>query len=221
MCKKIRTRRLILHMDRPFRGDGSDLRRAVTGVFPDNPVLHNHAREGCKYGAPLVRFLVQDGLPQMMAVGDGVPVLESIRDEIATLRVFSQVYQVTGWDMHDCLSTYGMAGHELVYGFLSPWLALNEMNYRKYIRSGSPEKRKILLGTILVGNIISMSKGFQYSVPDRVNARIIFTDEVETKLKGTPFLGFVGAFSANFEIPDYWGIGKSVSRGFGTIKRMD
>ena len=28
-------------------------------------------------------------------------------------------------------------------------------------------------------------------------------------------LGFLGTFSVNFEIPDYWGIGKSVSRGFG------
>jgi hypothetical protein len=33
-------------------------------------------------------------------------------------------------------------------------------------------------------------------------------------------LGFLGTFSVNFEILDYWGIGKSVSRGFGTIKRV-
>jgi hypothetical protein len=36
----------------------------------------------------------------------------------------------------------------------------------------------------------------------------------------TPMIGFLGNFSVNFEIPDYWGIGKSVSRGFGTIKRV-
>ena len=30
-------------------------------------------------------------------------------------------------------------------------------------------------------------------------------------------LGFLGSFSVNFEIPVYWGIGKSVSRGFGTV----
>lgn len=29
-------------------------------------------------------------------------------------------------------------------------------------------------------------------------------------------LGFLGAFSVNYEIPGYWGIGKSVSRGLGT-----
>ncbi|MDA8215778.1 MAG: CRISPR-associated endonuclease Cas6 [Nitrospiraceae bacterium] len=38
--------------------------------------------------------------------------------------------------------------------------------------------------------------------------------------KGTPMLGFLGTFSVNFEIPDYWGIGKSVSRGVGTVKRI-
>ncbi|MGQ9534929.1 MAG: CRISPR-associated endonuclease Cas6 [bacterium] len=34
-------------------------------------------------------------------------------------------------------------------------------------------------------------------------------------------LAFLGTFSVNFEIPDYWGIGKSVSRGFGTIIKTD
>ncbi len=33
-------------------------------------------------------------------------------------------------------------------------------------------------------------------------------------------LGFLGTFSVNFEIPNYWGIGKSVSRGFGTVIRQ-
>lgn len=39
----------------------------------------------------------------------------------------------------------------------------------------------------------------------------------EHRLKAPPMLGFLGTFSVNFEIPDYWGIGKSVSRGFGTV----
>jgi len=34
-------------------------------------------------------------------------------------------------------------------------------------------------------------------------------------------MGFLGTFSVNFEIPDYWGIGKSVSRGFGTVKKTN
>ncbi|MDY6854939.1 MAG: CRISPR-associated endonuclease Cas6 [Thermodesulfobacteriota bacterium] len=34
-------------------------------------------------------------------------------------------------------------------------------------------------------------------------------------------LGFLDTFYVNFEIPDYWGIGKSMSRGFGTIVKTD
>ncbi len=35
-----------------------------------------------------------------------------------------------------------------------------------------------------------------------------------------PMLGFIGPFSANFEIPDYRGIWKSVPRGFEMIRKL-
>lgn len=31
--------------------------------------------------------------------------------------------------------------------------------------------------------------------------------------------GFKGTFAVNFELPDLIGLGKSVSRGFGTVQR--
>ena len=65
-----------------------------------------------------------------------------------------------------------------------------------------------------------ISKSLGYTVPEQIKANIGNLKEVQTTLKGTPMLGILGTFSVNFEIPDYWGIGKSVSRGFGTIKRV-
>ncbi|MBU4492692.1 MAG: CRISPR-associated endonuclease Cas6, partial [Euryarchaeota archaeon] len=37
--------------------------------------------------------------------------------------------------------------------------------------------------------------------------------------KGIPLIGFNGEFQINFMIPEYFGIGKSVSRGFGVARR--
>jgi hypothetical protein len=37
--------------------------------------------------------------------------------------------------------------------------------------------------------------------------------------KGIPLIGFEGMFQTNFNLPDYFGIGKSVSRGFGTVRK--
>ncbi len=79
---------------------------------------------------------------------------------------------------------------------------------------------KRFLEKILVGNLLSISKSLGYTVPSRIIADIGKVKEVDTSLKGTHMLGFLGQFSVNFSIPDYWGIGKSVSRGFGTVKRV-
>lgn len=75
--------------------------------------------------------------------------------------------------------------------------------------------------TLCIGNIISMSKSLGYTVPAPIEANIHHLKEVKTCLKGTPMLGFIGTFSVNFEIPDYWGIGKSVSKGFGTVVKVN
>jgi Cas6b C-terminal domain len=83
------------------------------------------------------------------------------------------------------------------------------------------ERKKELLEKILIGNINSMSKSLGYTVPAPIQATIHRIKEVKASLKGTPMLGFLGNFSVNFEIPDYWGIGKSVSRGFGTVIKVN
>ena len=66
-----------------------------------------------------------------------------------------------------------------------------------------------------------MSKGIGYTVPEPLKVNIKHSKEIQISLKSAPMLGFLGSFSINFEILDYWGIGKSVSRGFGTIKRIE
>ena len=90
-----------------------------------------------------------------------------------------------------------------------------------YVRHFKVLINEELLEKILIGNIQSMSKSLGYTVLASIEAKIIELKEVQRKLKGNPMLGFLGTFSVNFEIPDYWGIGKSVSRGFGTGKKLN
>lgn len=111
----------------------------------------------------------------------------------------------------------GLQDKNSSYSFITPWLALNEQNYEKYKAIKSWQEKKELLAKILVGNIISMSKGLGYTVPEPIKANIFKLKEISASLKGTPMLGFLGSFTVNFEIPDYFGLGKSVSRGFGTV----
>ena len=107
------------------------------------------------------------------------------------------------------------------YQILTPWLSLNKSNYQQYQKIENQTKKNNFLEKMVINNTISMSKGLGYTVPAPIEANITEIREIQTSLKGNPMLGFLGTFSVNFEIPDYWGIGKSVSRGFGTIIKVN
>ena len=114
----------------------------------------------------------------------------------------------------------GITDYQNTYSFITPWLALNERNYQKYRGLETWAEKKELLEKILAGNVISMSKSLNYTVPEPIKVKINDHREILSSLKTIRMIGFLGTFSVNFDIPDHWGIGKSVSRGFGTVKRL-
>jgi Cas6b C-terminal domain len=73
-------------------------------------------------------------------------------------------------------------------------------------------------GRVLVGNCLSLAKSFGQHVHCRLAAETPGLRSRNCRLKGVPMIGFLGTFRINFLIPAWLGIGKSVSRGFGTVE---
>lgn len=198
-----------------------DLRGAVSNFFPEHRLLHQHSENGkVDYHYPLVQYKIINGECLLVGFKDGAELLANLELTTKTLFLGNGTYNVLTAELEFHHTSIKTTETVQSYIFLTPWLALNEKNYEKYHKLGVWMKRKELLEKILVGNIISMSKSLGYTVLEPIKANIDRVKEIQTQLKGTPMLGFIGTFSVNFEIPDYWGIGKSVSRGFGTIKRV-
>ena len=195
-----------------------DLRGAIAKLHPHEILFHQHGKDGLvKYNYPLIQYKCIQNKCLLIGIGKEAELVSRLNLVGETIKLFYEKYKIIKKDVSLNNSPYGIFKIILSYSFLTPWLALNEKNYQKYQRLGTLTKRKELLEKILIGNILSMSKSLGYTVPAPIEAKIIELKEVPTKLKGTPMLGFLGTFSVNFEIPDYWGIGKSVSRGFGTV----
>ena len=79
-------------------------------------------------------------------------------------------------------------------------------------------ERRDKLRKIMIGNIISMSKGLKYTVDKEIKLDTKLR-RVHSSFKGREIIAFGGEFIVNFNVPDLLGIGKSVSRGFGTVKK--
>jgi hypothetical protein len=195
-----------------------DLRGAISHLNRNNVLFHQHANdEYLVYNYPLIQYKIIEGNGVIVGLDKGAVAVAKMNLLKKQLNLGNMEYIVEQQTMFFLVPCIGIHDRNTKYKFLLPWLALNEKNYQKYQRLGTQCKRKELLEKILIGNILSMSKSLGYTVPAPIEAKIINLKEVQTSLKGVPMLGFLGTFSLNFEIPDYWGIGKSVSRGFGTV----
>ena len=112
----------------------------------------------------------------------------------------------------------GDTAESRMYRFVSPWFALNQDNYRIY-QASNPSERVELLNRILIGNLLSFAKGMGMTVESRLT---VSTDlhSARTGFKNEHIVVFYGTFSVNYELPSCAGIGKSISRGFGTLQPL-
>jgi hypothetical protein len=107
------------------------------------------------------------------------------------------------------------------YRFSSECLPLNQENYDRWQRITQSDKDQ-LIQRILIGNLLSFAKGIGMSVTTKLEAKCKMVPVGFRVLKpGVRMLGFTGDFSVNFKLPPLWGLGKSTSRGFGTVQELE
>lgn len=203
------------------KSDAEKIRGYLGKIFWDNPYAHGHKEDGSLiYRYPCVQYKVIDGSCMLLGFKEGLEVVKNTFHHLRSINIDGKWEEILSKGLESYTTSFFISSEQIHYSFIMPWLALNEKNYDKYQRFGSWTKKGELLEKILIGNIISISKRLGYTVLEPIKANIIKLKKVQTSLKGTPMLGFLGTFSVNFSLPDYIGLGKSVSRGFGTVIRV-
>jgi hypothetical protein len=197
------------------------VRGAIASHYPELLLLHNHRGDQFLYSTPLIQYRVLDGQATVIGIGSGSEVLSKISFDLDQLKIGERLLTILERRVNISEVNLGTTESYAHYSFLTPWLALNEENYEKY-KSASLKDRHHLLRRILIGNILSMSKGLGYVVTEeiKVSRLDVYPLKTPVRLKGVEMTGFKGTFTVNFELPDYIGLGKSVSRGFGTIVKQ-
>lgn len=105
---------------------------------------------------------------------------------------------------------------------LRKWLPLNQENYQEYKKLESLAEQCEFLERVLTGNILSFATGLDIHFEKDVKVRITALEDARIySYKGVKMQGFDVQFKCNVSLPDYIGLGKSVSVGFGMVKRME
>ncbi|WP_048812440.1 CRISPR-associated endonuclease Cas6 [Methanobrevibacter ruminantium] len=217
---KINTCHLVLKTNKKVKQNPSKFRGYIGREFDKYPILHNHyGNNKFLYSYPLVQYQIIDGQPSILGIEEGADILVDISSKIKALKMGDSYYRVEDhylyYKEYDVRATRKY--HQ--YKFLSPWLALNTKNYQSFKNIKDWKEKKSFLNNIMVGNILSMSKGLGIIVNKRLHVSSLLDDEI-AEYKNVQMNAFTGEFKVNFNIPDFFGFGKGVSQGFGTVIKV-
>jgi len=194
--------------------------RGAIGRQTNRPEFHHHLGRGLIFQHPLIRYYVKDNRAFILGMAEGAFLLRGL-PPLDTLSLGGREYRIVDASIETTRIELGPCEQPLIYHFVTPYLALNQMNHDQW-HCGDPFARRRLLQRIVVGNLLSLGKAVDLHIADRLHAEVDLVPDQHYELKpGLSLLGFRGAIQVNFELPEFWGIGKSSARGFGTLLREE
>jgi hypothetical protein len=204
---------LLSHEIEQFRG-------AVISNLKDKDILfHNHLPEGegFRYGYPLIQYKRINRKAAILCIGIGTEAIGKLFSDIdMELKLNDREVKF----LIDNVKAYQQRIQiwESKFNYhIRKWLALNQENYEKYNGLEGLGEKILFLENILKGNILSFAKGLNIFLDKQVECTITQLSEPSlTRYKGVKMTMFDAEFTTNVSIPDYVGLGKGVSLGYGT-----
>ncbi len=99
------------------------------------------------------------------------------------------------------------------------WIALNQANFREYKKLQSLTQKVMYLESKLTGHILAFATGVDWKVEERLQVEITELLSIKNALyKGKRLETFNIRFACNAFLPNYIGLGKGSSMGFGVVR---
>lgn len=201
--------------------DAHKLRGYFANRFQEeSDLFHNHEADGKSiYRYPLIQYKVISGHPMIVAIGEGAQWMVKAFLEVSEIQIEDQTYPLPSKNLKSRDVPIGVDNNLHRYEFCNPWMALSQKNFELF-KKLNPEQQTEKLQKILTGNILSFFNATRHLEKERVMVNLNITERVITRFKNNPMEAFKGNFVTNVQLPDFIGLGRSASRGYGTIKQV-
>ena len=193
----------------------------IEKVGREHQLFHNHNGDNFIYQYPLIQYKKIGGRPGIFCLDDGVDEIHKLFEHRSwTIDLQGEKVNLKV-DRLDMKTTHINVWEKSFDYSLWNWQALNEENWPKYLQLDSMVEKVGMLEKILTANILSFAKGIDWHIEKPV--KVVIKDvklERDSRMKDIKVRTFVVDFRSNVFLPDFVGLGKGVSKGFGVVKKI-
>lgn len=191
--------------------DIEKLRGYIGNLYKDEKSFHNHQNTyEFVYKMPKIQYKLIDNKLSIYGINEGSDLIKQNLLNLKELNINGEIIKNFKNKIDIYEEDFEVVEQLYSYEFETPWLALNDVNYKKY------KKGEFDLNKQLQNNILSNFKDCKVSIDKRIMVKGNFRP-VKLSMKDTQLIGFRGEFICNVKIPKYMGIGKRKSIGYGTV----
>ena len=183
-------------------------------------LFHNHRNDTqVIYRYPLIQYKVtrkKASIVCLQAGTDDIHYLLQKHDLSLRIGEYKQAFEVDSINLHyHQVQTWNKS---FTYSLLN-WLPLNQKNYsRWHSLQNDIAAQKNMLNNILRANLLAFAKGINWWVEDEIITNILKINNIKPlTFKGRKMMAVSLVFTANVSLPDFIGLGKGASVGFGVV----
>lgn len=191
-------------------------------------LYHNHDNSGgmdageYHHRYPLIQYKQHRGHPMLLCLDDGVEALHHFFEQPSfslDMGPMSRPLRVARLDMHH--HDFESRDNEPRRYHLRDWLALNEDNYAAFQQATGLVAQVALLEKILQNQLVALCYAFNHTPPAALDTRIQdLRDRRWVDYKAVKIMCFSLEFTARLHLPNYLGIGKGASTGWGVVRKL-
>lgn len=196
------------------------LRGAISSMYPEETLLHQHQGEETVYRYPKVQFRWEEGKGVLVGFQEGAEVVGRLPlvGRVLPLGEYTRrVKEVKlSYEETEVRESEELQG----YALKTAWLALNQERHRAY-QEMTLDGRLREIERLAVGAILMAMKGVGIDVTWKLKVKMEDVREIPSTFKGLSFLGIEGVLKSNVVLPEGLGIGKATSHGYGWLVRSE
>jgi hypothetical protein len=200
----------------PMQFSITEFRSYLAGKLEEYSALHKDTASGFIYRYPVVQCKQLKNMLIALGISQGADFLSGHTRGISEISLGSAACTILERDASIRSEEFGI-GTPQDYEFLTPYLALNQQNQKKFYTLKGKAERDVFMHRILVTNLEMLAKSVDYKIPEPIQCKATIRFRID-RIERENVIVFLGKFRTNIKIPDYFGIGQSVSQGFGTIR---